>query len=261
MLKAHFPLYQADDRSIKMIIAAMDQHVESTKYFGQTVHFWSIIPQLCIVEKGVWPDGRMKYDCNWSVYFPTIEKYEEAYHLIRSVFEPQGYVWAVSKGNSPLLREDILSLSENNYWYSEETDSYFYCDFSEKTFNEDLQEKFANCRFHDKWHMMSDSLGVHINGEISRKKVQTICDNNPIVDAYAMYIAGDPLFKISHQSGTVNKAKSLSRKEAYELLGIYPQSAPIVDEPKEVYVPYGIRPSRGFPSHPKKIGWMEGDVE
>ena len=53
MVKAHFPLYQADDRSIRMIVAAMDQHIEGTKYFGEVVHFWSAIPQLYIVEKGV----------------------------------------------------------------------------------------------------------------------------------------------------------------------------------------------------------------
>ena len=135
MVKAHFPLYQADDRSIRMIVAAMDQHIEGTKYFGEVVHFWSAIPQLYIVEKGVWPDGRMKYDCNWTIHFLSVEKYEEAYRLVRAVFEPQGYVWAVSKGTSPLLREDILALTEKNYWYSEETDSYFYCEFTEKSFS------------------------------------------------------------------------------------------------------------------------------
>lgn len=259
MVKAHFPLYQADDRSIRMIVAAMDQHIEGTKYFGEVVHFWSAIPQLYIVEKGVWPDGRMKYDCNWTIHFPSVEKYEEAYRLVRAVFEPQGYVWAVSKGTSPLLREDILALTEKNYWYSEETDSYFYCEFTEKSFSEEIQAQFAICRAHDKWYMMSDSYNISVCGDRSQEEVRKLCLNNDIVNAYAMYLAGDPLFKVTQMSGNANKFCATSRKEAYELLGIYPQPAPVLEETQEEFIPWNIRPSVGFPPHPKKVGWMQGD--
>ena len=223
MVKAHFPLYQADDRSIRMIVAAMDQHIEGTKYFGEVVHFWSAIPQLYIVEKGVWPDGRMKYDCNWTIHFPSVEKYEEAYRLVRAVFEPQGYVWAVSKGTSPLLREDILAISEKDFWYSLEADSYFYHQFDESKFSEEMQQKFRIIRSHDKWYMMSDYGPAWKAGRDSEEAVKKALLGDAIATAYAIHVAGDPL-----RMGVT----AITQKEGYALLGITPQE--YVDNNEEV---------------------------
>ena len=244
MVKAHFPLYQADDRSIRMIVAAMDQHIEGTKYFGEVVHFWSAIPQLYIVEKGVWPDGRMKYDCNWTIHFPSVEKYEEAYRLVRAVFEPQGYVWAVSKGTSPLLREDILAILEKDFWYSLEADSYFYHQFDESKFSEEMQQKFRIIRSHDKWYMMSDYGPVWKAGRDSEEAVKKALLGDAIATAYAIHVAGDPL-----RMGVT----AITQKEGYALLGITPQE--YVDNNEEVVTTsYALQPCRGFPYHINRQG-------
>ena len=244
MVKAHFPLYQADDRSIRMIVAAMDQHIEGTKYFGEVVHFWSAIPQLYIVEKGVWPDGRMKYDCNWTIHFPSVEKYEEAYRLVRAVFEPQGYVWAVSKGTSPLLREDILAISEKDFWYSLEADSYFYHQFDESKFSEEMQQKFRIIRSHDKWYMMSDYGPAWKAGRDSEEAVKKALLGDAIATAYAIHVAGDPL-----RMGVT----AITQKEGYALLGITPQE--YVDNNEEVVTTsYALQPCRGFPYHINRQG-------
>ena len=244
MVKAHFPLHQADDRSIRMIVAAMDQHIEGTKYFGEVVHFWSAIPQLYIVEKGVWPDGRMKYDCNWTIHFPSVEKYEEAYRLVRAVFEPQGYVWAVSKGTSPLLREDILAISEKDFWYSLEADSYFYHQFDESKFSEEMQQKFRIIRSHDKWYMMSDYGPAWKAGRDSEEAVKKALLGDAIATAYAIHVAGDPL-----RMGVT----TITQKEGYALLGITPQE--YVDNNEEVVTTsYALQPCRGFPYHINRQG-------
>ena len=244
MVKAHFPLYQADDRSIRMIVAAMDQHIEGTKYFGEVVHFWSAIPQLYIVEKGVWPDGRMKYDCNWTIHFPSVEKYEEAYRLVRAVFEPQGYVWAVSKGTSPLLREDILAILEKDFWYSLEADSYFYHQFDESKFSEEMQQKFRIIRSHDKWYMMSDYGPAWRAGRDSEEAVKKALLGDAIATAYAIHVAGDPL-----RMGVT----AITQKEGYALLGITPQE--YVDNNEEVVTTfYALQPCRGFLYHIKRQG-------
>lgn len=246
MIKAHFPLYQADDHTIRMIVADMDTHVQSMRYFGEVVHYWKDFPQLTITEEGEWPDGRMKKSCGYTVNCKDLEEYENLYRKIRSVFETQGYVWAVSKGTSPLLREDILAILEKDFWYSLETDSYFYHKFDEGKFSEELQNKFRIIRSHDKWYMMSDYGPAWQNGRKSEEAVRQVLLGDAIATAYAVHVAGDPL-----RMGV----SVTTQKEGYALLGIVPQEyVDTTDDEVVITTSYVLSPCRGFPYHTKRQG-------
>ena len=244
MIKAHFPLYQADDQTIRMLVAAMDTHVQSMRRFGEIIHYWAEFPQLSITERGEWPDGRMKYDCGYTIEFKSLEEYESLYQKIRSVFASQGYVWAVSKGTSPLLREDILAILEKDFWYSLEADSYFYHQFDESKFSEEMQQKFRIIRSHDKWYMMSDYGPAWKAGRDSEEAVKKALLGDAIATAYAIHVAGDPL-----RMGVT----AITQKEGYALLGITPQE--YVDNNEEVVTTsYALQPCRGFPYHINRQG-------
>lgn len=254
MIKASFPLYQGDSWTRELIVSDMDLHVDHNRSFGREKHMWSEFPQLIIITN----KSSNKIDhCPTSIMFNTLEEYEALYQKLYKLFSIKGYVWSLNSNEDTLCRSNILPLNTNHYWYDDISDSYFYSKFEESNFSLELQEKFKYCRSFDKYYMMSDSSRVYSGGLDAEKHLKDLLEGDNVATAYAMYVAGDPLFMFKTMGGKI-KDNIISRSEAYELLKIIPSVPPVEDL---IEYPKLIEPCKGFYPHPKKQGWHPNDLK
>ena len=221
---------------LESLFDAMDISVQCSRRLGVVKRQFSGYPQLVITEFNPYSDGRRDLHTRSSFEVNSLEEYSD---LVTKVSDVLGTTTYLDSWNKP---QPILSISDKNYWLDVEG-NYYYAAADWSIISESWKSNVDNF---DYWWMMADRPSRC--GDQNEKDMFEFANSSTLADKAYLFWFGQRAFGLK---------QPCTKEEAYEMFGIYPQVAP-TDFHKVFEGAYNV-PCTGFPPHPKRVGWMEGD--
>lgn len=238
------------------IFDAMDCSLFSNKRFGTEFRWFKDYPEFILTKSYRLNSKEREVSRDHGSWFNTTSRRVNGlYTLIYSLF-PNGTFTSYHNREYPITIHQIFRLSDN-LWANVGLQSVFYHNF--KGLPEEYKEWSDMARHHDYTYMMSDSHGTHKAGTLSEERMKEAKKDldNKVCTLWYNFILGRMRTRPQDSSfGIHTKDEWNTLAGAYVLFNMNPES--------EDYEPIKISekvntPCIGFPIHPKKVGWMEGD--
>ena len=223
-------------KALAPIFDAMDVSVLCSKHLGVVKKQFEGFPQLVITEHKPYSDGRRNLITRSTIEVNSLEEYKG---LVQKLKEALGTTTYLDSWSKP---QPILSVMDKNYWLDADG-NYYYAVADWSSISEGWRSEVDNF---DYWWMMADR--PNRNGDQNEKDMFDFANTSTLADKAYLFWFGQRAFGLK---------QPCTKEEAYEMFGIYPQVAP-TDFHKVFDGAYNT-PCIGFPPHPKRVGWMEGD--
>ena len=238
------------------IFDAMDCSLPSNKQFGTEYRWFKDYPEFILTKEKRFNSDIREVSRNHGKWFDiSVNRINKLYTLIKGLF-PNGTFTSYHKEDYPITINQIFRLS-NNLWVAPDLQSVFYCEF--KGLPEEYKEWSELARNHDYTYMMSDSGSTHRAGRAAEEHLKELRNklDNKVCTLWYNYILGRMRSRPQDSSfGIHTKDEWNTLENAYKVFDIKPETETyeIIKVTDKVNTP-----CIGFPPHPKKVGWMEGD--
>lgn len=241
------------------IFDAMDCSLFSNKRFGTEFRWFKDYPEFILTKSFPWDKkdwASRKVSDDFGKWFNiSTNRINKLYTLIKGLF-PNGTFTSYHKIEYPITIHQIFRLSDN-LWANTDLQSVFYCKF--KGLPEEYKEWSEMALSHDYTYMMSDSGSTNKAGRLAEERmVEAKKDlDNKVCILWYNFILGRMRTRPQDGSfGIHTKDEWNTLANAYIVFNINPET--------ETYETIKVTdkvntPCIGFPPHPKKVGWMEGD--
>lgn len=238
------------------IFDAMDCSLWCNKRFDKEYRWFKEFPEFVLIKAPMFHNKTQReISRDHGKYFEmSIDRINALYTLIRNLFPNQEFI-SYHKKVYPITIHQIFRLGEN-VWANVSLQSVFYC--QTPVLPEEYSEWMYLAKHYDYTYMMSDSrhsYDVGFKAEQKLYELQLKLDKQVCVLWYN-YILGRMRLRPQDGSfGIHDKDSWNTLAEAYIKFNIQPQQ----HSNMQVAEPMVNTPCLGFPVHPKKQGWKEGD--
>lgn len=248
-----------DESEIKnTIFDAMDCILMSNKKYGMEYRWFKGYPEFVLTKAipifSQNKEDRRVTDDYRNCFNMSIIRINKLYDIIRNLFP--GGTFTNRYGNQyPITVHQIFDLGKN-VWANTNLQSVFYCE--EPIMPSEYLEWCEMAKNFDFTYMMSDSRNTHMAGESYENKMKKLEEklDKRVCTLWYNFVLGRMRTRPQDASfGIHTKEAWNTLADAYIEFNISTSHHPYVEPGKEKV----NTPCLGFPVHPKKQGWMEGD--
>lgn len=249
--------YANYEENIKSVIFnAMDCKLECNRRFNTELRWFKGYPEFTLLRSPTFHNKNVLQISNThsKPFHMNIDRINDLYKYIHSLF-PTGMFKTTGGFEYDITINQIFSLGEN-VWTGLDLQSVFYC--PTPVLSEEYLPWCDAVKNHDYTYMMSDSSSTYNNGKTSEKNIANLRKDldNRVCTLWYNYVLGRMRIRPQDGSFGIHTKEYWNNLEgAYKEFNITPSMHPnvgLINAPSNT-------PCIGFPPHPKKIGWKEGD--
>lgn len=247
---------QYEDNIKNVIFNAMDCKLDCNRVFNKEIRWFKDYPEFTLTRSPSFHNKEvLEVSRNHGEYFEmSILRINKLYSLICTLF-PEGTFTTQYNQTYDITIHQIFNLGQN-VWANVDLQSVFFCE--PPIMPEEYNEWITAVTQFDYTYMMSDSHNTFLQGRKEQERIERLKHklNDKVCTLWYNYVLGRMRTRPQDMSfGIINQKEWNTLEEAYKEFRLIPDFDPYI-EPGEAMV---NTPCIGFPVHPKKIGWMEGD--
>ena len=245
------------EENIKSVIFnAMDCKLECNRRFNTELRWFKGYPEFTLKRHPSFHDkSKLELSRDHGKWFEmNIDRINNLYTLIHGLF-PDGKFINYNKNEYDITIHQIFSLGKD-VWTDVDQQSVFHC--PTPVLPENYLPWAEAATHHDYTYMMSDSANTYKAGRASEENLAKLKEGLDIKVCTLWYNFILGRIRTRPQDGSFGdhtKVNWNTLEEAYKEFRIMPTHHGYIESGKD---PVNT-PCTGFPPHPKKIGWKEGD--